>query len=189
MELRVLGLVEVRAGGRSLDLGPPQRRVMLAALAVDAGRLVSRQTLIDRVWGQGPPARVDAAVYVHVTHIRRVIDQGNAAENGRVPVTLECQTGGYVLRIDADELDLRRFRRLAGAARERDCTTGERARLLREALALWRGPALAGLSGEWVSRTRDHWAQEPLDAMVQWAAAECELGRYDEAISAVRPRR
>jgi hypothetical protein len=62
VELRLLGPVEIHAGGTSLALGVPQRRAVLAALAVDVGRIVLRQTLIDRVLDDAPPSRVESAV-------------------------------------------------------------------------------------------------------------------------------
>jgi DNA-binding SARP family transcriptional activator len=58
MGVRLLGPVEVQAGGRRLDLGPPQQRAMLAALAVDAGLVVRLETLVERVWGAAPPVGV-----------------------------------------------------------------------------------------------------------------------------------
>jgi DNA-binding SARP family transcriptional activator/tetratricopeptide (TPR) repeat protein len=186
MELRLLGPVEINAGGRPLGVGVPQRQALLAALAVDAGRVVSRHQLIDRVWDE-PPARVDAAVYVHVSGLRRTLEQASAAEDRAVPASLDRQPGGYLLRVDADEVDLHRFRRLTVEARERGCPPAERVRLLREALGLWRGPALAGLSGEWAARMREGWGQERLDSVVAWADAELRADRSAGALEVLGP--
>jgi hypothetical protein len=133
MELRLLGPVEVLAGGRSLPVGVPQRRAVLAALAVDVGRLVNRETLIDRVWDE-PSARAVATVYVHVTHLRRMLDQINADGDRPAPVSLDRRTGGYLLRLDPQEVDLHRLRRLVGAARAADRPSADRVRLLRQAV-------------------------------------------------------
>src|SRR5689334_25134273 len=104
VELRLLGPVEVHAAGRVLTLGVPQRRTVLAALAVDAGRMVTRQQLIDRVWDADPPAGVDSAVYAHVTRLRRVLAQANAADGATdTAAALDRRTGGYLLRIRSEE--------------------------------------------------------------------------------------
>ena len=175
VEIRLLGPVEVWVDGRAVAVGVPQRRVVLSAFAVDVGRLVTRDTLIDRVWDVAP-TRVDAAVYAHVSHLRRVLDEVNAVECRVPPLALDRQAGGYRLCADAEDVDLHRFRRLVRAAQVSACPAGGRIELLREALGLWRGPALAGLSGGWVSRIREGWAHERVEAVVAWAQAELVVG-------------
>src|ERR1700754_3614301 len=71
MEFRLLGDIEVRVGDRSLDVGTPRQQTVLAALAVDAGRPVAMDTLIDRVWDDAPPAEARNALYSHLSRIRR----------------------------------------------------------------------------------------------------------------------
>src|SRR5215467_8197609 len=183
VEFRLLGPVEVWAPDRCLEMGPPQQRAVLAALAVDAGRPVFRDTLIDRIWSGRVPEGAASALYAHINRIRRVL----AAEAvGEEPVRLARRSGGYMLEVDPHEVDLHRFRRLALAARDRQRPDDERARLLREALDLWRGEPLAGLPGEWPARMRDSWEEERLDAAVAWAQAELRMGRPDEVIGPVR---
>ena len=175
MELRLLGPVEVVADdGVAVDGGVPQRRAMLAALAVDAGRLVTRETLIDRVWDTNPPAGVRAAVYAHVTRIRGMLDQLNATRAGQTPARLQRQPGGYVLSIDPDLVDLHRFRRLV--TRSQHAGDTERVELLRRAVALWRGEPLAGIQGAWGARMRQSWNAQRLETMVAWARAELTVG-------------
>lgn len=70
---RLLGPVELWVAGRPVDLGPAKRRTVLAALLVDAGRWVAAETLIDRVWGEDPPAQVRATIYAHIARIRRIL--------------------------------------------------------------------------------------------------------------------
>jgi DNA-binding SARP family transcriptional activator/tetratricopeptide (TPR) repeat protein len=183
VEFRLLGPVEVWAADRCLEMGPPQRRAVLAALAVDAGRPVFRDTLIDRIWSGRAPERAASALYAHINRIRRVLAAGAA---GAEPVRLARRPGGYVLEVDPQEVDLHRFRRLALAARDRQRPDDERARLLREALDLWRGEPLTDLTGEWPARMRDSWEEERLDAAVAWAQAELRMGRPDEVIGPVR---
>jgi tetratricopeptide (TPR) repeat protein/DNA-binding SARP family transcriptional activator len=164
-------------------MGPPQQRAVLAALAVDAGRPVFRGTLIDRIWSQHAPEGAAPALYAHINRIRRVLAAEAAGEE---PVRLARRSGGYMLEIHPEEVDLHRFRQLVLAARDRQRPDDERARLLREALGLWRGEPLADLPGEWPARMRDSWEEERLDAAVAWAQAELRLGRPDEVIGPIR---
>ncbi|WP_410640210.1 BTAD domain-containing putative transcriptional regulator [Amycolatopsis sp. lyj-346] len=174
MEIRLLGPVEVVAGPRRVPAGRRQLRVMLAVLAAAAPRPVPVPVLIDRVWGEHPPAGVRQAVWTRVAGIRKVLAEG-AGEP--VPV-VSWQPGGYVLRVDPDRVDLHRFRRLTAAARRPGCPDPERVTLLAAALDLWRGTPLAGLGGEWVARQRDSWQLERLDAAVAWARAAVRVGRH-----------
>jgi tetratricopeptide (TPR) repeat protein/DNA-binding SARP family transcriptional activator len=183
VEFQLLGPVEVWAAGRCLEMGPPQQRAVLAALAIDAGRPVFPGTLIDRIWSERAPVGALPALYAHINRIRRVL----AAEaTGEEPVRLTRRSGGYVLEVAPEKVDLHRFRRLAQAAREWRQSDDERARLLREALDLWRGEPLADLPGEWPVRIRHSWEEERLDAAVAWAQAELRMGRPDEVIGPVR---
>jgi DNA-binding SARP family transcriptional activator/tetratricopeptide (TPR) repeat protein len=183
VEIRLLGVVEVWDGDRPLpDLGTPQQRAVLAALAVDAGRPVMLQTLIDRIWDQAPPAGAKPALYAHISRLRKTVNQAETVPQAG-PVR---QAGGYALDIDPDSVDLHRFHRLTTAARHSERRVAEQAGLLNEALGLWRGPPLADLPGEWAARMREDWNQQRLDATVAWARAELRLGHHDEVIGPVR---
>jgi tetratricopeptide (TPR) repeat protein/DNA-binding SARP family transcriptional activator len=183
VEFRLLGPVEVWVAGGCLEMGPPQQRAALAALAVDAGRPVFRGTLVDRIWSGRAPEGAASALYAHVNRIRRMLAAEAAGEE---PVRLARRSGGYVLEVDPEDVDLHRFRQLALAARDRQRPDDERARLLREALKLWRSEPLADLPGEWPARMRESWEEERLDAAVAWAQAELRMGRPDEVIGPVR---
>ncbi|WP_405764863.1 AfsR/SARP family transcriptional regulator [Streptomyces sp. NBC_01538] len=180
MTFRLLGPVELWGRG-PIDVGPPQRRSVMAALAVDAGRAVPLETLMRRVWGEDPPEGARQALYAHVARIRRVL-----AATGfvRTPGLLR-QNGGYVLDIDSEDVDLHRFHRLVADARRAGGGDAEQVTILREALDLWRGEPLAGLSGEWVSRMRDTWQRQRLDAVTAWANAETAVGNHAVVIDRV----
>ncbi|RSM36788.1 hypothetical protein DMA12_39000 [Amycolatopsis balhimycina DSM 5908] len=183
VEIRLLGVVEVWDCDRRLpDLGTPQQRAVVAALAVDAGRPVMLHTLIDRIWDQASPAGAKPALYAHISRLRKALDQAETVRQAG-PVR---QAGGYALDIDPDSVDLHRFHRLTTAARHSERLVAEQAGLLNEALGLWRGPPLAGLPGEWAARMREDWNQQRLDATVAWARAELRLGHHDEVIGPVR---
>src|SRR3954454_16485021 len=125
MDVRLLGPIEVTFGNGAVPLGGPKPRAMLAMLALDAGITVSAEQLIDGLWGEDPPASAGKLVQVYVSHLRKAFA---AAGDGDAIVT---HGRGYELRVDRGQIDVAQFERLLaqGAARE--------------ALKLWRGPALA----------------------------------------------
>ncbi|GAB3808943.1 AfsR/SARP family transcriptional regulator [Micromonospora zhanjiangensis] len=190
LEFRVLGPVEVRIDGRLVDAGPPRQRGVLAALAVDAGRPVQMDTLIDRVWGDSPPQRARHTLQVHLSRLRRVLEppEGGAGRDadatgsgaGRDAAGGEARlvrrSGGYLLDVDPDRVDLLRFRGLLDQARDRQQPAMRQATLLRQALDLWQGVPLADLPGDWAARVREACHQQRRDALVDWAAAELRRG-------------
>jgi DNA-binding SARP family transcriptional activator/tetratricopeptide (TPR) repeat protein len=165
----LLGSVEVQAGALVVK-GPPQQQLVVAALAVDAGRPVAIETLIDRVWDAVPDG-ARRTLYVLVTRIRRRLE-----ESGSAGARLLRESGGYVLTIDPDRVDVHQFRATVERSRDRGLAPRERAALLDEAIAMWRGEPLTGLPGQWAARTREAWRHEYLDAVVAWAQAHVELG-------------
>jgi DNA-binding SARP family transcriptional activator/tetratricopeptide (TPR) repeat protein len=168
-EFRLLGAVEVWAG-TSIDAGQPRQRAVLAALAVDAGRVVSVETLIDRVWGTDPPEQVHKALYPHIARVRRMLDQ--VATLDRTVGRLIHRSGGYVLEVGRDQVDLHRFHRLSEQARSEDHDPYSRGKRFTEALALWRGEPLAGLRSDWAVRMRESWRLQHVDVVTAWAETE-----------------
>src|SRR3954470_7647219 len=102
MEFRVLGPLEVSSGGAPLDLGGAKQRALLATLLLDANSVVSTERLIDALWEDGRPETAHKALHVHVSALRKVLGKDRV-------VTVEP---GYLLRVEADELDLAQFERL-----------------------------------------------------------------------------
>ena len=135
MELRVLGPVEASADSESLALGGTKQRAVLAMLALDANRTVPADHLIEGLWGEDPPASAAKMVQNYVWRLRTVLGECTGAE-------ILTRGRGYELRVDPDSVDVRRFQRLLAEA-NRAGAGGEPADAAREALALWRGPALA----------------------------------------------
>lgn len=178
MEVRILGPVEVTVDGRRVPLGPPQRRAVLAALAVDVNHPVPLQTLIDRVWNL-PPDRATDSLYAHIARLRQALT-GTAA-------AIERRGGGYVLEADPDRVDAHRFHRLAKQAQTHACDDSTRAALLAEAMELWRGSPLTGISGDWASRMRYSIEQQFVGAIVTWAQAHLRLGRPDAVVTELTP--
>jgi DNA-binding SARP family transcriptional activator/tetratricopeptide (TPR) repeat protein len=178
-----LGPVELWSADQRLELGPIKQRTVLAALMVDVGRPVSVETLIQRVWDEAPPAGARSGLYSYITRLRRVMALADTA--GEKSFGMTSRPGGYVLEADPDRVDLHRFRRLADQAKQAGCDQ-DRAALLREAVALWRGEPLAGLTGDWVNRVRDGLWQQRLDVAASWAQAELNLGRQAEVVGVLR---
>src|SRR3954470_19247671 len=140
MEFRLLGPLEVRAGDGPLPLGGEKQRALLALLLLNANRVVSRERLIDELWGEEPPETVVAMVQVYVSRLRKVLPNG----------VLSTRAPGYVLAVEPSELDLACFEELVSAAR--DAGPDRASQLLREGLALWRGQPLAEFEQEPFSR-------------------------------------
>jgi DNA-binding SARP family transcriptional activator/tetratricopeptide (TPR) repeat protein len=173
-EFRLLGPVEVWSGGRVVAAGHARQRCVLAVLLVDAGRPVAVDALVDRAWGDATPAKVRASVHSHIARVRRNL--ALACEPAGKPDRVVFRSGGYLLDIEPDRVDLHRFRRLVESARQPDISAEQRVEALREALGLWRGEPLAGLAGGWATRMREAWERERTDAVVAWADAELRVG-------------
>ena len=149
MEFRVLGPVEVWVDGRPVDAGHARQLAVLAVLLLDAGRVVPVDVLIDRVWDERPPRSVRNVVYGYVGRLKTLTASAQDPE-----ITLSRRSGGYLLQVGPDRFDVRRFRGLvtdAAAVAGDDDRAGE---LLAEAVALWRGTALAGLDSPWLNAQR-----------------------------------
>ena len=137
MDFRILGPLEVHDGDRIVRFSRPKHRALLAALLLRAGRAVSVDHLLDDLWGERSPPTAKGSLQNGICALRKVL--GAKALRWRPP--------GYLLDVEPDQVDLFRFERLLEEARA--ATVGERrAEKLRQALALWRGPALADLAFE-----------------------------------------
>ncbi len=150
---------------------------MLAVLLLDLGRTVSPELVIDRVWGEAPPASVRNVVSGYLARLRTVIA---AAADSQVQLTRS--PGGYLLRVPAGQLDLHRFRALASDAAQPGDDRSAAARL-REALGLWRGPALAGLDSPWLRAMRQVLEGERAAAVLDLNEARLRLGEHAALVS------
>jgi DNA-binding SARP family transcriptional activator len=126
VEFRILGPLEVVENGKALDLGGQKQRALLAVLLLHAGEVVSGDRLIDALWAEEPPETGRKALQVYVSGLRKLLGRER----------IETRPPGYRLRLEQGELDLERFSALLEA--------GE----ARQALSLWRGPALSDLAYE-----------------------------------------
>ncbi len=150
---------------------------MLAVLLVAANQIVPTEQLIDRVWGERPPARVRNVLSGYITRLRTVIV---AAGDATGDVRLSRRSGGYQLSVPPDHVDLHLFRALV--ADSRDAAAAEQSALLGDALDLWRGPAFAATTGAWLDALRESLERERLAARVARADAVLSLGRATEVV-------
>ena len=178
MDFRVLGPVEVSDDGLPRVVGGGRERFVLAMLLLGAGRSTSAARLIDALW-DSPPSSAKAQLHNMISRLRRAL----AGRDGLIVTN----TAGYELRLGADTLDLLEFRRLV-AQGLRSRAEGDAAltvALLGEALALWRGPALADIPDELAAAARQALHEEKLAAAEARLDAELALGRNLEVIDAV----
>jgi DNA-binding SARP family transcriptional activator len=177
VEFRLLGPVEVYVAGRAVGLARSQLRTVVAVLAAEAGRVVPAETLLDRLWEDGPPKSARAVLQSHLTRLRQALEP--------VGPVLARRPGGYLLDVDPDRVDLHAFRRAVAAA-EPDRPDPVRAELLAGALRLWHGTALAGLPGRWAARARAGWTQQRIEAAVAAAEVGLRLGRSAAVLTGTR---
>lgn len=177
VEFRVLGPVEVRLAGQRVSIGHARQRSVLAVLLLDLNQVVPAERLIDRVWGEEPPASVRNVLYGYVSGLRSAL--AGVAEPG---VTLGRGPGGYRLEVDQDQVDLHRFRRQVARA-SAACGDDDQAVLLRGALELWRGEALAGLSSPWLDAMRERLSRQRMAAVLDLNEIALRQGRHDALIS------
>lgn len=140
MEFRVLGSLEVCDQGELVELGPPRIRVLCGVLLVRSGELVPVEQLIDELWPDRPPPDARALVRGYVSRLRRALRSGPSGE-----CRVVTRKPGYLLRVEEQELDLRRFQQLVGEARAaRQAGQPQHSvELFRQAHELWRGDSLA----------------------------------------------
>jgi len=173
MQFRILGPLEVTDAGQRLPLHGASQRALLALLLLHANRVVSSDRLLDELWGDEPPGSGIRALQVRVSQLRKAL--GGAAER------LETRPPGYLLRVGPGELDLERFTLLLEEADGAEPAAA--AEKLREALALWRGPALADFAYEPFAQAASGRMDElRLAALEQRVEADLILGRHGELI-------
>jgi DNA-binding SARP family transcriptional activator len=131
---RLLGPLEMERAGQPVPLGGPTQRALLARLLLDANRTVPVDRLVEDLWGDAAPASAVKMVHIYVSKLRKELPAG----------MLVTRAPGYALAIEPEALDLTRFERLReeGRAALADGFVARAADRIREALALWRGPAL-----------------------------------------------
>ncbi len=177
MEFSILGPLDVRLGGESVQLGGAKQRAVLAALLLREGAVVSVERLVDEVWGNDPPPSAEQTLTSYVSRLRQLF-------NGHGPVLERCGAG-YLVDLRGATLDASRFAELRDSASVA-AAVGEHTHVLElasAALALWRGPALADVALASAGRAEaDRLEELRLHTYELRFDAELALGRHEHAI-------
>ncbi len=181
-DLLLLGPTDLRDGSRSLPLGAPRQRAVLAMLALARGRVVPTAALVDGVWGEDPPTTVLNAIQVYVAGARKCLS-GAGLEGALV-----TQAPGYRLFLPAGALDVDGLERAVEDG-DRAGTEGRRpaaAAAYQRGVQFWRGEPLADLDGcPFVEGERARLHELRLRALTGWAEQELALGRPDAVLPAL----
>jgi DNA-binding SARP family transcriptional activator len=171
-EFGLLGAFEIRAtNGRPFAVGGAKRRGVAALLAVRAGLPCSLDLLVEALWGEEPPAGAAGTVRTYVSQLRR-----------RFGFPIEATTAGYILAVPRESVDALRFEHLVEVAR-RDDDISRRATLLGEALALWRGEALAEFAGlPWADEQARSWERVRREAVQERVRIRLVSGEHASVI-------
>ncbi|MGE6734173.1 AfsR/SARP family transcriptional regulator, partial [Streptomyces sp. NPDC059900] len=193
MDIDVLGPLGVRVGGVAVMPTAPKPRKVLALLALHVDRVVPVGLLVEELWGERPPRSARTTLQTYILQLRELIgaalEQGaeSAEASGGVSAkdVLVTAPGGYVLRGGGGSSDVVEFERLAGMgyrAMDGEDFAGA-ARLLREALALWSGSALADVrAGVQLEMEVRRLEETRLCALYQRIEADLRLGRHRELL-------
>ncbi|MEV4100761.1 BTAD domain-containing putative transcriptional regulator [Nonomuraea sp. NPDC049649] len=174
VRFRLLGPLRVEDGP---EPGPAKHRALLAALLLSAGTAVPVERLISMLWGDRPPASAESVLRVYVSALRKLVGG------------ITTVPGGYLLEVERDAVDCHRFERLVGEARQVREAGGytEAAAGLRDALALWRGEALAGVDSAELRRSYAVPLEElRLTALEERVDLDLRLGRGGEVVGELR---
>jgi DNA-binding SARP family transcriptional activator/Tfp pilus assembly protein PilF len=182
----VLGSLRVWRGQTVADLGPVQQRVVLAVLALHAGRPIGLPQMINAVWGEASPRHAVNLIQRHVSGLRRVLEPGRA---GHAPSGVLAWTeSGYLLTVPAGALDLDVFESELSRARAARAAgrLGEAAEALHSALGLWRGPVCDGLSSPFLDAQRDRLAESRISVVEERIELDLATGDHADLIAELR---
>ncbi|HEX4814644.1 MAG TPA: BTAD domain-containing putative transcriptional regulator [Nonomuraea sp.] len=178
MEFRVLGALEVTAGGRRLELGGTRQQIVLAMLILNAGHSVTIDRIVEAIYDDDPPATSRAQVQICISALRRLFSAYGDAE------MIVTTRQGYALRGATGSIDAQRFEALVAKARKARDARGYEQGIdhYREALALWRGSALDGLESRLLTSIARRLHEDHVSAHEDCVQLELELGRHHELV-------
>jgi DNA-binding SARP family transcriptional activator len=180
VEFRILGPLEVVHEGRSLALGGGRERTLLSLLLLSANQVVAVERLAEDLWAGRPPEGASHALRVYMSRLRKSLREAGGDE------MLVTQPTGYVARLETGALDATRFDALVAEGREQAGRSDHQgaAATLREALALWRGPALADLAdAPFAGAEAARLEEARLSALEERIEADLACGRHRELVA------
>jgi DNA-binding SARP family transcriptional activator len=181
MRFRILGSLDVVRATRRIPIPAAKQRIALATLLLHANQYVASDQLIAHLWHSNTPNNARAALHTHIARLRRVLDDGLGGEQ-----LIHTRDHGYLIQVSAAQVDVIDFHRLLRRAEEAAGTADAavEAGLLQDALALWRGPALADIPSE--SLGLDHvgrLAEQRVQALERWLELGLQTGRHEQVIA------
>jgi DNA-binding SARP family transcriptional activator/tetratricopeptide (TPR) repeat protein len=176
VEFRLLGSLEVAVNNETFDFGSARQRIILAMLLLQANQVVPLAQLVDAVWDEKPPATAESQVQTCISALRQRIEKYGSQ---RLIVTRSI---GYAIMVPDDGLDYARFEHLVrrGRAAASDRRLEDAVRDLRAALALWRGPAVAGVESRPVQASAARLNESRLLVLEECIDLELVLGRHHD---------
>lgn len=179
LTFKVLGPLEVTSGAAQVPVGGPRHRTILVVLLLSPGRIVPVDTLIEAVWGNHPPATARTQVSICIAALRKTFKA--AGFPGEVIVTAHP---GYLLQVGMHQLDSEEFSALVSAAElaVRNNRPAEAARCYADALKLWRGRPLAGVTGRLVEDEAQRLEELRLDTYENATAVHLQLGDHQKIL-------
>jgi DNA-binding SARP family transcriptional activator/tetratricopeptide (TPR) repeat protein len=180
----VLGQLEVIRHDRTISIPSGKQRIVMATLLLNGNQHVSQDKLIECLWNDTPPPKAGGALQTHIARLRRTL--GDGADGHPL---ISTRSLGYVIEVSEATLDLFRFRDLVGQAdrlSEMKDTAGE-SRVLEEALALWRGPALVDVPSESLQRDDvPQLTEERLRVLERWFDVKLLTGSPNQIVPGLR---
>lgn len=186
LSFRVLGPLEVTHLDSSCTPTAPKVRSVLALLVLRANHVVDTTSIIEELWGEYPPRSAITTAQTYIYHLRRLFVRELGEHADELFVT---RPPGYALRIAEGQLDLDEFEQLTRQGRQMLAANrpAEAAQVLRQALQLWRGPALANVtSGRILEGRVAHLEEERIHATQLRIEADLQLGRHRALIAELR---
>lgn len=179
LQVKILGPVSVVSNGRAVPLGGQRQLRVLSTLALTPGRPVSTAQLIGHLWGDRPPQTAAGQLQTSVWMIRRALAAADAPQS-----VVQSTSSGYELDTSQCELDSEQFRSAVAAGKKlmRNDLLQEALDRFKEALSLWRGPALATISSSGLQSRAARLEEERVSALQHCVSVEIALGDYEDAI-------
>lgn len=178
MKFRILGPLEVMTGSERLELGGTRQQIVMATLLLSANRVVTTDRLLTAIYGEDLPPTSRSQAQISISSLRRLFASHSCE---KIITTHEY---GYVIQVESGRLDAQQFEDLVAAAREaRDANHLDQAvACYRDAIRLWRGPALDGMESQLVRAAASRLDEQRIAANEDRVNLELELGRHRELV-------
>ena len=178
MEFRILGPLEVTAGAERLELGGPRQEIVLATLLLSANHVVTVGRLQEAIYGEDLPPTSRSQAQISISSLRRLF-----ASHGHAEV-ISTRAHGYVIQVGAGQLDSQRFGEFVAAANaaQEAGHLDRAAAAYRDALRLWRGPALDGIDSQLIQAAASRLDEQRITTIEDRLTLELDLGRHHELV-------